>query len=316
MWGFEIILRTPLTVTRRLLQTWDNPLAGLPLLANHLVSHALPMATLSMALALIAYYLRRKGEEPIDLWNAFVVAGYCFTPHALLVALSSVVGHSIWDAPWLLHHDSPSSFNSDIQWLMGGPVVLLYAWFAMGSRQTAFQLPKPRLFRIGVLILVPAALLLTARFTEVHFDEARPLTSGDVLPALTLYDSQGDPRRVENAENKVLLIDVWATWCGPCVASMPHLEALHRRFSGDEFELISMNVEPGRVSHVLEFAKKLGLSFPIYFDRGRARQLLTVDLYPTVVLVNQHGNVHKVYSGTVSMLSLEKDVEKLLAKKR
>ena len=135
---------------------------------------------------------------------------------------------------------------------------------------------------------------------------------GDSLPAFTIFGEDGKSRRLNQSRGKVLLIDVWATWCGPCVAAMPHLESLHQEFNDQGFELISLNVEPGRRAEVLEFMREKKLSFPVYFDRGEARKNLMVNLYPTLVLVREDGTIESIYNGTPGLATLRGDIERLL----
>ena len=135
---------------------------------------------------------------------------------------------------------------------------------------------------------------------------------GDSLPAFAIFGEDGKIRRLNQSRGKVLLIDVWATWCGPCVAAMPHLESLHREFNDQGFELISLNVEPGRRAEVLAFMREKKLSFPVYFDRGEARKNLMVNLYPTLVLVREDGTIESIYNGTLGLAALRGDIERLL----
>ena len=135
---------------------------------------------------------------------------------------------------------------------------------------------------------------------------------GDPLPHFTIYESTGKSRVLNQTKNRIMLIDVWATWCGPCVAAMPHLEQLHQQFQNENFELISMNIEPERSKSVQEFMKDKNLSFPLYFDRGQARRRLMVSLYPTLLLIDKNGNIDSIYNGTLGLVGLEGDIERLL----
>ena len=135
---------------------------------------------------------------------------------------------------------------------------------------------------------------------------------GDALPDFPIYDASGDRRYLQEAKGRILLIDIWATWCGPCVAAMPHLESLHQQFKNHRFELISLNVEPERSAEVKRFMNEKELSFPLYFDRGKARQKLMINLYPTLILVNEQGNIDSIYNGTLGLAGLKGDIQRLL----
>ena len=135
---------------------------------------------------------------------------------------------------------------------------------------------------------------------------------GDALPAFPIYGPKGETRMLNQSRGGVMLIDVWATWCGPCVAAMPHLESLHQKYGSQGFELISLNVEPDRKAAVLEFMKEKNLSFPVYFDHGQARRNLMISLYPTLILVDSAGHIRSIYNGTLGLAGLEGDIQRLL----
>ena len=241
-----------------------------------------------------------------------IVAGYCFVPHTVLVALSAALGYGGFDSPYLLHHQNLSSPASDIQTVVRASPVLFYAWLCWRSGESPRLMALPGWLRLTPILLIIAGLSFTTNHILNNQQKARPLMQGDSLPAFAIFGEDGKIRRLNQSRGKVLLIDVWATWCGPCVAAMPHLESLHREFNDHGFELISLNVEPGRRAEVLAFMREKKLSFPVYFDRGEARKNLMVNLYPTLVLVREDGTIESIYNGTLGLAALRGDIERLL----
>lgn len=88
--------------------------------------------------------------------------------------------------------------------------------------------------------------------------------SGDA-PALVLKDLDGKQHHIADYRGKVVLLNFWATWCGPCVKEMPSLEKLARQMSGEQFSLITVNFgeKPARIK---PFLKKIGVELPVLVD--------------------------------------------------
>ena len=312
IWALDFFFQSPFTVSRWVLRATESPVSGLTTLWSFFVKASLLPAVLAALLGTIFYYAKRRGDEPWDLWNSILVAGYCFLPHTLLVALSAWVGYSGYESPWLLHQRDPASSISDIQMLGRIAPVLLYGWFCLRDPQSSSAIePWKKLRAVPVIILI-GALVTTGQHVVDNQERARPLMQGDALPYFSIYDSTGKRRILQETKGNVLLIDVWATWCGPCVAAMPHLEEIHQEFKNQGFELVSLNVEPERREHVKNFMKEKNLSFPVFFDRGQARQRLMISLYPTVILVNEEGKIDSIYNGTLGLAGLRGDIERLL----
>ena len=96
-----------------------------------------------------------------------------------------------------------------------------------------------------------------------------------------------------------VLLDFWATWCKPCLAALPELEALHRRFAPRGLTVIGVSVDgPRNFPKVRPFAQRLGLSFPIALDEdGSLQQRFQVRAVPTSVLISAEGRIAHVTQG-------------------
>ena len=103
----------------------------------------------------------------------------------------------------------------------------------------------------GVLLVAALLLGLNAAWISRHWDALRPISAGDVAPtfALPQIDSEGHlgaPVALEALRGKVVLVDFWATWCRPCIKSMPALERVYRRLRHRGFTVLSVNTDgPG-----------------------------------------------------------------------
>ena len=133
---------------------------------------------------------------------------------------------------------------------------------------------------------------------------AAPAFSGDVL--------RGGRTTLSQHRGKIVVLDFWATWCPPCVASMPALERLHREHGKRGFVVLGINQEPDSTPRVRRFVERAGLTFPTVVDPGTIAASYGVYSFPTTVLVGPDGLVRQVYRGPTSEARLRHAVEALL----
>jgi len=80
------------------------------------------------------------------------------------------------------------------------------------------------------------------------------------------------PASLARYRGRVILLNVWATWCPPCRVEMPSLERLHQKLAGQDFEVVAVSIDDGDSSRVMQFARELGLGFDILQDKEGAIQ--------------------------------------------
>ncbi len=116
-------------------------------------------------------------------------------------------------------------------------------------------------------------------------------TIGQPIPDFELTDLQGNPFRLSEHRDKVVLINFWATWCPPCIDEMPSLERLHRALNEKGLEIVAVSVDDS-LDEIETFRKKLGLSFTVLQDRGaRISHAYQTFKYPESYLVGRDGNL-------------------------
>jgi peroxiredoxin len=115
------------------------------------------------------------------------------------------------------------------------------------------------------------------------------------LPDFRIPDVDGNVVRLSDyVGKKVILLDFWATWCGPCADELPHLEALYKKYQGQGFVVIGIAMDDTTtMSNVAPFARKYGLTFPVALDNeSRAVSLYnTTKTAPYLVLIDRQGKV-------------------------
>ena len=118
-----------------------------------------------------------------------------------------------------------------------------------------------------------------------------------VAPGFDLVDRDGNRVALADLQGEVVMVNFWATWCGPCREEMPHLEALYQRYSDLGFTLLGVNVEEDS-SGADEFLAETPVSFPILFDPENAvSKLYNVVAMPSTVLIDRSGNMRFIHHG-------------------
>lgn len=146
-------------------------------------------------------------------------------------------------------------------------------------------------FNRTLLVLASIALccqLWTMRANAVSVDEQAPnFTLQGTSDKLSLDQYDGD----------VIMINFWASWCGPCREELPHLEKLHKKYSKVGFTLIGINVDEDS-NDAKKLLKDIPVSFPLAFDpKGIVSKQYDLKAMPTTVLIDKSGKVRSVHKG-------------------
>ncbi|MDR2759868.1 MAG: TlpA family protein disulfide reductase [Spirochaetaceae bacterium] len=138
---------------------------------------------------------------------------------------------------------------------------------------------------------------IRAAFTEAGIPVLRePVSLIDF--ALPLLD--GTTRNTKDLRGKVLFLNFWATWCGPCRAEMPSMETLYRRFKNRGLEFLAVNLQESRPV-AAAFMDQLGLSFPVALDKlGSTGAAYGVRSIPTTYIVNREGKIIARITGSLN----------------
>ena len=108
-------------------------------------------------------------------------------------------------------------------------------------------------------------------------------------PDFSFTSSDGEYIALEDLKGKVVLLDFWGTWCPPCVASVPELRNLYRRFSKDEFVLIGISSDHDETVW-RNFTNKNKMSWPQYRDKDRRiLEAFSIRAYPTYIIIDHEG---------------------------
>ena len=116
-------------------------------------------------------------------------------------------------------------------------------------------------------------------------------------PDFTLRTADGRNLRLQELRGQVVMVNFWATWCGPCKVEMPHLNSLYEKYKGAGFTLLGVNVDEDQRA-AIGLAQRMGLHFPVLLDADKkvSRQY-DLSTMPSTVLIDRDGQVRHVHRG-------------------
>lgn len=178
--------------------------------------------------------------------------------------------------------------------------------------------------RVAALALIGAGLLLLGVVALVALPKpgataesagersAIPMEVSFPAPELSLTDLEGNPVSLQDLQGTVVLVNNWATWCPPCKAEMPTLQAYFEDHHKKGFTIIAIDAgDP--VPEIVKFVQEYGLTFPVWPDvRMKAIAAFRNQGLPSSYVIDRYGTVRLAWAGAVSRDVLEKYVTPLL----
>ncbi len=146
--------------------------------------------------------------------------------------------------------------------------------------------------------LAQAACLSVVMGLALPSSAAVPVASS--APDFTLRSLNGANTRLQELRGRVVMVNFWATWCGPCKQEMPQLNRLHEKYSRSGFVLLGVNVDedPHNAAAV---AAKLGITFPVLLDTDKkVSDRYDLQAMPSTYLIDRDGKVRYLHRGYVS----------------
>jgi len=152
--------------------------------------------------------------------------------------------------------------------------------------------------------------------------EARPAAAadgpafgiGNPAPDFALKNLAGETVHLSDYRGKAVIVDFWATWCGPCRMSMPHLQELSEQYA-DQLEILAISLDQNPEKAVPPFVKKMGLTFTVLADPEAgyvARDYGNIRSIPTTFLVDPEGVLVKQWVGMNTKAAYETELKKIL----
>lgn len=136
------------------------------------------------------------------------------------------------------------------------------------------------------------------------------------FPDLVLYDLKGTPTKLSDYRGVVVVLNFWATWCGPCRMELPELQKLYNKLGGRGLVVLAVNLDTYKQA-VPTFVERMKLSLPVFVIEPQVEQQLGITTIPFTVILDKQGRAVRAYPGFSSdgIEDLHRLAEKLLAER-
>ena len=156
----------------------------------------------------------------------------------------------------------------------------------MASRVNPQSILIPILIVVGIGVIV----LLQSKDSPLDLSGIPRVKKGVLSPGFTLPDINGNMVSLSDYKGKIVLLNIWATWCPPCVSEMPSMEKLYQELKGEYFEILAVSIDVTGSNVVAPFMKKHKLSFPALTDmQGTIKDLYQTTGVPESFIIGKDG---------------------------
>jgi thiol-disulfide isomerase/thioredoxin len=131
-------------------------------------------------------------------------------------------------------------------------------------------------------------------------------------PGFALKSLSGDTVSLDAYKGKVVLLDFWATFCGPCIKAMPQLQKLNDRHAAEGFAVLGIATDEEGAKVIAPVAAKTKVKYPILVSDAAAWKNYEVETLPALFLIDRDGKIVKRFGGNTDHKTIEQEVERLL----
>ncbi len=171
---------------------------------------------------------------------------------------------------------------------------------------------REQLVQIGFMALGVALLIFGLSHRTRQSGHLVPVEARKAMPGLVMDRLDGGVWRIAEHRGEVVLINYWATWCGPCQEETPGLVSLTRELGPKGLAVVGVSMDEGDRRKVRDFVERFQVNYPVVFPEAMSQLGSGMVGLPTTILVDRNGRVAKTYVGAVRRGDFEADVNAVL----
>lgn len=147
--------------------------------------------------------------------------------------------------------------------------------------------------------------------------------NGKSAPALTLADLKGNKISLASYKGRPLVVDFWATWCGPCKVEIPWFEKLHDQYAGQGLEILGVSTDDldrddaaklfTQKRDIADFVSKMHMNYPVLLGEDAVEDKWGIDAMPTTFFIDRNGKIVASTVGLAPRAVIEADIRKAIA---
>jgi len=172
-----------------------------------------------------------------------------------------------------------------------------------------------------IIVILFALIALAVPALPMSGFQAKKASASDSddekpLPAMKLQDFEGKSISSDQFKGKIIVLDFWATWCGPCIAEIPSLNRLQEKYASKGVKVVGVALASGEADEVKPFVGKNKMKYTVLMGDDDQVYDLNVVAFPTTYLLTRDMKIYRKYlgAGPRKEAELEADIQKLLSR--